>query len=85
MSTTAGKYETTDKELAEDINKRTFPESRHDGSVRAAGFREAPPPPGGAGDMSSGDINAIDKANRTLLNDMENEYRHLPDGQVKTE
>jgi hypothetical protein len=39
----------------------------------------------GATDMSSGDINAIDKANRDLLDQLEREYRALPDGQVKTD
>lgn len=39
-------------------------------------------PPGG---MSSGDIDAIDAANRALLQDMLAEYSRLPDGQVKTD
>ncbi|MCV7235271.1 alpha/beta hydrolase family protein [Mycobacterium branderi] len=42
-------------------------------------------PPSAPGDMSSGDIDAIDKANRALLDSMEQEYRALPDGQVKTD
>ena len=36
-------------------------------------------------DMSSGDIEAIDRANRELLQQMLEEYRQLPDGQVKTD
>ncbi|WP_236057431.1 alpha/beta hydrolase [Mycobacterium sp. SM1] len=35
--------------------------------------------------MSSGDITAIDNANRGLLDQLEREYRALPDGQVKTD
>lgn len=35
--------------------------------------------------MSSGDIDAIDAANRALLQDMLAEYSRLPDGQVKTD
>lgn len=52
--------------------------------VQAVDFRQAPPPaaPGG---MSSGDIDAIDAANRALLQDMLAEYSRLPDGQVKTD
>lgn len=34
-------------------------------------------------DMSSGDINQIDQANRKLLQEMLDEYQRLPDGQVK--
>jgi hypothetical protein len=36
-------------------------------------------------DMSSGDIEAIDQANRELLAEMRAEYEQLPDGQVKTD
>ncbi|WP_234897684.1 alpha/beta hydrolase [Mycolicibacterium vanbaalenii] len=36
-------------------------------------------------DMSSGDINRIDQANRDMLEDMRAEYQQLPDGQVKTD
>lgn len=36
-------------------------------------------------DMSSGDINAVDAANRKLLDDMEREYSKLPPGQVRTD
>jgi hypothetical protein len=35
--------------------------------------------------MSSGDITAIDRANRQLLDDLEREYRQLPAGQVRTD
>lgn len=60
--------------------------------LTASNWREVPltPPtdrPSTAvpGDMSSGDLEAVDKANRDLLNEMANEYSHLPDGQVKTD
>jgi hypothetical protein len=43
-------------------------------------FKDAP---GGAGDMSSGDIDGIDHANRQLLQSMLDEYSRLPDSQVK--
>ncbi len=36
-------------------------------------------------DVSSGDIEAVDRANRELLQDMLSEYQQLPDGQVKTD
>lgn len=36
-------------------------------------------------DMSSGDIEAIDRSNREMLQDMLDEYQKLPDGQVKTD
>ncbi len=36
-------------------------------------------------DMSSGDIDQIDQANRELLQQMLEEYQQLPDGQVKTD
>lgn len=36
-------------------------------------------------DMSSGDVEAIDRANRELLQEMLDEYQQLPDGQVKTD
>lgn len=36
-------------------------------------------------DMSSGDINQVDRANRELLQEMLEEYQQLPDGQVKTD
>jgi hypothetical protein len=58
------------------------------------GFPEDVPGTGGdqhagqasdATDMSSGDINAIERANRDLLDQLEREYRALPDGQVKTD
>lgn len=52
--------------------------------VQAVDFRQAPPP-GAPGGMSSGDIDAIDAANRALLQDMLAEYSRLPDGQVKTD
>jgi hypothetical protein len=35
--------------------------------------------------MSSGDITAIDRANRQFLDDLEREYRRLPAGQVRTD
>lgn len=58
--------------------------------------KESPAPPGedepagdeaGADktDMSSGDIEAIDRANRERLAEMLHEYQQLPDGQVKTD
>jgi hypothetical protein len=37
------------------------------------------------GDMSSGDINAIERANLQLLDEMEQEYSQLPPGQVRTD
>ena len=40
---------------------------------------------GGETDMSSGDVTDIDRANRELLQDMLDEYRQLPDGQIKTD
>ncbi|CNU97101.1 Alpha/beta hydrolase of uncharacterised function (DUF1023) [Mycobacterium tuberculosis] len=52
--------------------------------MQAVDFRQAPPP-GAPGGMSSGDIDAIDAANRALLQDMLAEYSRLPDGQVKTD
>jgi|GEM_PF-1730100 len=39
----------------------------------------------GKTDMSSGDITAIDRANRDLLTAMFREYQQLPDGQVKAD
>ena len=36
-------------------------------------------------DMSSGDIDQIDQANRQLLQDMLEEYQQLPEGQIKTD
>jgi len=36
-------------------------------------------------DMSSGDITEIDRANRELLQEMLEQYRQLPDGEVKTD
>ncbi|MDY6998713.1 MAG: alpha/beta hydrolase [Actinomycetota bacterium] len=39
----------------------------------------------GRTDMSSGDVEAIDQANRDLLSEMRAEYQQLPDGQVKTD
>ena len=61
-------------------------------------FKETPAPPGedepkgdadGVGDdktdMSSVDINEIDRANRELLQQIFEEYNKLPDGQVKTD
>jgi hypothetical protein len=36
-----------------------------------------------AGDMSSGDIKAIEAANQKLLDEMKSEYQALPDSQVK--
>lgn len=36
-------------------------------------------------DMSSGDIDQVDAANRELLQEMLKEYQQLPDGQVKTD
>jgi hypothetical protein len=53
-----------------------------DGTVHAVDHREGPVL-GGAGDMSSGDVAAIDTANRRLLQSMHDEYSRLPEGQVK--
>lgn len=36
-------------------------------------------------DMSSGDINEIDQANRDMLEELRQQYQQLPDGQVKTD
>lgn len=36
-------------------------------------------------DMSSGDVEAIDRTNREMLQDMLDEYQKLPDGPVKTD
>lgn len=50
-------------------------------------FKESPGPDEDgvkkATDMSSGDIHAIDAANRQMLQDMLDEYNDLPEGQVK--
>lgn len=59
-------------------------------------FKESPAPPGEdtpadgederhSTDMSSGDIGAIDRANREMLQEMLQEYEQLPDGQVRTD
>lgn len=58
-------------------------------------FRQAPAPPrqdrptdavgSDETDMSSGDIDQIDRENRELLQEMLQEYRQLPDGQIKTD
>jgi hypothetical protein len=50
--------------------------------VHAVDHREGPVL-GGLGDMSSGDVDAIDAANRRLLQSMQDEYSRLPEGQVK--
>lgn len=52
-------------------------------TVRPASNGREGPRLGGAGDMSSGDIDAIDQANRQLLQSMLDEYSQLPDSQVK--
>ena len=62
----------------------------------ALNFKETPAPPGEDNpkddadgddktDMSSGDIDEVDQANRELLQEMREEYQQLPDGQVKTD
>ncbi|MGV9802930.1 alpha/beta hydrolase [Mycobacterium sp. NPDC003449] len=65
------------------------------GEYEALTFKESPELPGDdepgkqddptKTDMSSGDIEAIDRANRELLQRMLDEYQQLPDGQVKTD
>lgn len=47
--------------------------------------RDHPPPGPRPGDMSSGDLKAIEQANLKLLDEMEQEYSQLPVGQVRTD
>jgi hypothetical protein len=64
----------------------TFPDERR--KVQAAGYGTKPEAPAIGplpGDMSSGDINAIDQANRKLLDEMQQEYSKLPPGQIRTD
>lgn len=92
VATAARTYEESDREIAARTNKQTFPSDdpaqRH--GAQAVGYGTKPESPATGplprpGDMSSGDLDKIDKANRDLLNRMANEYSHLPDGQVKTD
>ena len=66
------------------------------GEYDALTFKESPASPGeddpaaddeddGKTDMSSGDVEAIDRANRELLQEMLQEYQRLPEGQVRTD
>ncbi|MBX7432626.1 alpha/beta hydrolase [Mycobacterium sp. Y57] len=55
------------------------------GEPPAAPIPDVPAAGGDTTDMSSGDIDAIDRANRRLLAEMFDEYQQLPDGQVKTD
>lgn len=73
LTLASAEYEARDTQLASTIH--WAPES----------FREAPAESGDtpATSMSSGDINAIDAANRALLERMAQEYSRLPDGQVR--
>lgn len=51
-------------------------------------FQQGGPPPDTSprpGDMSSGDLKAIERANLGLLDQMEQEYSQLPSGQVRTD
>jgi hypothetical protein len=56
--------------------------NKGDATVHVVDHREGPPL-GGPGDMSSGDVDAIDAANRRLLQEMQDAYSGLPEGQVK--
>lgn len=58
-------------------------ENSSDDSTQMLGEDEERQGPEAATDMSSGDVVAIDNANRELLQDMKDEYSQLPDGQVK--
>ena len=67
------------------IDAVTFTSDETAPGVQLAGFGETPPLGVGAGDMSSGDLPAIENTNHELLDNMLEEYRQLPDGQVKTD
>ena len=73
--------------IAESLRKLgpEFDEIRR--SQRFGGAKESPADvrtaTGDESDMSSGDIEAVDRANRELLEEMKAEYERLPDGQVK--
>jgi hypothetical protein len=86
VATAARSYEQSDREIADRIRRNTFPDERD--KVQAAGYDTKPKAPAVGplpGDMSSGDINAIDQANRKLLDQMQQEYSKLPPGQVRTD
>lgn len=51
----------------------------------ASHFKEAPAFGDDKTDMSSGDINEVDRTNRELLQEMSEEYGRLPDSQIKTD
>lgn len=81
-------YEQSDRQAADRIRRTTFPDERD--KAHAAGFGTKPEAPpfdklSRPGDMKSGDINAIDQANRQLLAEMQQEYSQLPAGQVRTD
>lgn len=76
LDVAAATYETRDAQLASSLT--VAPE-------HADHFREGPAELGGGTDMSSGNITAVDGANRDLLDRMEQQYNRLPDGQIKTD
>lgn len=67
---------------AAELEGITFEQSSDD-STQMLGDDEERQGPEAATDMSSGDVEAIDKANRELLQEMKDEFSQLPDGQVK--
>lgn len=69
----AGSYETADTQLASGLHFTTDL------------VRGGRPKLSGGADFSTGDIAAVDHANRDLLNRMEQQYNQLPDGQVRTD
>lgn len=82
VSSASRLYEQSDQEIADRIRRSTFPDK-----AQEAGFGTKPdtPPLSRPGDLKSGDINAIDQANRKLLAEMQQEYSQLPAGQVRTD
>lgn len=83
LDVAASAYETRDTQLA---SRLVFdPDSADHEAADLDHFRGGPAKLGGGTDMSSGDITAIDTANRDLLDSMERQYGRLPDGQVKSD
>ncbi|WP_343576920.1 alpha/beta hydrolase family protein [Mycobacterium sp.] len=86
LATAAQAYEQSDREIADRTRRSSFPDERD--KVQAAGYGIKPQAPASGplpGDMSPGDINAIDQTNRKLLDEMQQEYSKLPAGQVRTD
>lgn len=78
-------YQESDQEAANRIRRTILP-----GAAEEAGFGTKPDAPpidklSRPGDIKSGDINAIDQANRKLLAEMQQEYSKLPAGQIRTD